>query len=49
MNWGLFYSINKEFVNLLLLGLFYTIILGGLFLTIRLLFNSIKEDEDRDE
>jgi hypothetical protein len=49
MNWEVFYSINKEFVNLLLLGFFYIIILGILFLTIRLMFNSIKEDDDRDE
>jgi hypothetical protein len=49
MNWEVFYFINKEFVNLLLLGFFYTITLGILFLTIRLMFNSIKEDNDRDE
>ena len=49
MNWNIFYIINQEFVNLLLLGFFYTIILGILFLTIRLMFNSIKEDNDRDE
>jgi hypothetical protein len=48
MNWNLFYLINREFVDMLLLGFFYLIIIGGAMLSFKLLLNSIKDDDGRD-
>lgn len=46
MNWELFYFINRQFLDMMLLGLFYTITLGGLFLVIKLLLDNMKGDDN---
>jgi hypothetical protein len=46
MNWNIFYIINQEFVNILLVGFIYTIMIASIFLAIRWLINSLKEDRE---
>jgi len=48
MNWNLFYLINKEYLDILALGLFYLITLGGAILSFKLFIDDIREDPGLD-
>jgi hypothetical protein len=48
MNWQLFYFFNQEFLDMMLLGLLYTTMFGGLILVIKLLLENMNMENNND-
>jgi hypothetical protein len=48
MNWNVFYTINQEYLYLLLLGATYFVMVASVFLVLKYLMLNLKEDEGVD-
>ena len=48
MNWNIFYIINKEYLDLLLLGATYFIMISSFLLTLKYLLLNLEEDMEKE-